>query len=765
MVQPATINTNAVPVTNSAKVQYVYNANNQLERIIANGTTYTFVYDEFGKQESVSIGNSQIVSQETNAYNGKVKKVTYANGTTVEYTYDNLERVIQTKYTSGTNVKVYSYEYDSNGNLCKSIDSANGTTTIYKYNASGKLAKMIEYDTEEMKNNFGVSYGYDEESRLKNFHYNNDYLCGASNANLYNHYFFSYNSDESLRYMTVGVDGTEKYRLDYTYDNFSRYANKVIDFGNIASTTTYSYLSSANATSALISQYTTSVSNDAGTLSSQVFNYTYDAANQNITEVRDASGNMLYKYTYDSLDRLIREDNSVTSETSVYTYDNNGNLLSEASYPYTIGSIENSTPIFTYVYSYNNSNWKDQLTSYCGSTITYDSMGNPINYYNGLNFSWSDANRLTRSEGWGLITTYTYNDSGIRTSKTVGGVTHTYQLDGTRILSEEYAGKLILYIYDEAGSIIGMAYRTSSYVSGVFDYYLFTKNLQGDIIGIYDTNGNCVASYTYNAWGEHTVTNYTSANIGNINPFRYRGYYYDIETGFYYLNARYYDPQIKRFVSADSIEYLGAGSALKSYNLYAYCENNPISFLDTKGNFLCTTIGALVGGLFGAATALVEGKKGREIWASAANGAISGAVAGVAADVIMVTGGSGAVVVGVYAAAGALGSYAGTLTENAINGNDVLSKEIQCEVLIDAAWGGAFGALGGVVTGGVSSMMDDAINSAGSKRLAKGVTMGYAATKALKKELRKIGSSFIEEFLSNFNSWFTRESIEHGIGG
>ena len=99
---------------------------------------------------------------------------------------------------------------------------------------------------------------------------------------------------------------------------------------------------------------------------------------------------------------------------------------------------------------------------------------------------------------------------------------------------------------------------------------------------MYDTNGNCVASYTYNAWGEHTVTNYTSANIGNINPFRYRGYYYDTETGFYYLNARYYDPQIKRFINADSISYLGFGEELQSFNLYSYYGNTPVMGYDLR---------------------------------------------------------------------------------------------------------------------------------------------------------------------------------------
>ena len=159
-----------------------------------------------------------------------------------------------------------------------------------------------------------------------------------------------------------------------------------------------------------------------------------------------------------------------------------------------------------------------------------------------------------------------------KSMKTVNGVTHTYNLDGSRILSESYGNVLLLYIYDEAGSIIGMAYRENTYAAGVFDYYLFTKNLQGDIIGIYDINGNCVASYKYNAWGECTVANNTSAKIGNINPFRYRGYYYDTETGFYYLNASY-DPQIKRFINADEVGYLGANGDLNSYNLYAYCSD------------------------------------------------------------------------------------------------------------------------------------------------------------------------------------------------
>ncbi len=174
---------------------------------------------------------------------------------------------------------------------------------------------------------------------------------------------------------------------------------------------------------------------------------------------------------------------------------------------------------------------------------------------------------------------FAYNASGIRQEKTANTVVHKYHLEGTRIHKETYGNNTLWYYYDQTG-ITGLEYNGSK--------YYFQKNIQNDVTRIFDQYGILVASYEYDAWGNHKVLNAngfetTEASfIGNINPFRYRGYYYDTETGLYYLNSRYYDPRIGRFINADSIAYL-APESINGLNLYAYCGNNPIVYADPYG--------------------------------------------------------------------------------------------------------------------------------------------------------------------------------------
>ena len=577
-VQPATYSNAPSAVTGTTEIEYEYNEKYQLEKIVANDTEYNITYDIFGNQSSVSIGENQIVGHEYNSYNGKLSKVTYANGTIITYTYDKLERIEKITCTNGETSYSYEYTYDSNGNVTKFVDGKNQKAIKYNYDLLGRLVKTVSYDTEALVNDSAIQYKYSEDNMLSSKWYTSDYTYGTtfSDVLMYNYGFAYSDENDAITVMGIGFSDNEIAEITYNYDSWDRLTTKNIAFSGTTNTVSYTY----NEQSMLVTQYTTSV----GT-ASKTYKYTYDDANVNITEVRDANNNLLQKYTYDSLDRLIREDNSQAGETYAFTYDNNGNILSEKVYEYTTGNLDSLTPTSTCTYGYSNSTWKDQLTSYNGNTITYDSMGNPLTYWNGTSFAWDIEGNLTSLNKGDTSVSYKYNSAGIRTEKIVNGVTHYYTLDGTKILSEEYGNVLIVYLYDEADAPIGMAYRESSYAQGVFDVYLFTKNLQGDIIGIYDESGSLVAEYKYDAWGHSYGMSYypESKYIADANPFRYRGYYYDTETGFYYLNSRYYDPQIKRFISADSIGYLGANGDLNSYNLYAYCSNNPVMYVDPNG--------------------------------------------------------------------------------------------------------------------------------------------------------------------------------------
>ena len=201
---------------------------------------------------------------------------------------------------------------------------------------------------------------------------------------------------------------------------------------------------------------------------------------------------------------------------------------------------------------------------------------------------------------------FTYDDNGIRTSKTVNGVTHTYQLNGSQIVSESWGDKLIVYLYDASGAPIGMMYRTTSYDITAWDVFWFEKNLQGDIVAVYNESGTKVATYTYSdAWGNHSVTysNGGGSTGAQYNPFRYRGYYYDTDLGMYYLQSRYYDSKICRFINADSALY----HSMLGYNMFAYCDNNPVNYYDPTGEYSEAINPSWIDAIWLALLALIDG--------------------------------------------------------------------------------------------------------------------------------------------------------------
>lgn len=157
-----------------------------------------------------------------------------------------------------------------------------------------------------------------------------------------------------------------------------------------------------------------------------------------------------------------------------------------------------------------------------------------------------------------------------------GGVKHTYTLDGAKILRETCHNNVLIPLYDNEDSVCGIIYNGTP--------YYFLKNLQGDIIAITNQNGEVVARYSYDAWGVPTIVEDSSGcSIATINPFRYRGYYYDTEIGMYYLQSRYYDANIGRFISEDKPICVCAVAQEQFSPLYAYCDNNPVRYSDKIG--------------------------------------------------------------------------------------------------------------------------------------------------------------------------------------
>ena len=206
-------------------------------------------------------------------------------------------------------------------------------------------------------------------------------------------------------------------------------------------------------------------------------------------------------------------------------------------------------------------------------------IGNPLDYAWNTTMTWKNGRQLETVYLFGdMFISYEYNADGQRISKTVEDVTTEFFYAGDILAGQKTGDNILMWIYDNNGAYIGFTYN------GVEYYYVY--NLQHDVEAITDATGAIVASYTYGAWGSSiSVKNHTTSgvNIAEINPIRYRGYYYDAETNFYYLNSRYYDPGICRFINVDG--YVTTGQGLTSFNMFAYCGNNPVNRVDPTGQF------------------------------------------------------------------------------------------------------------------------------------------------------------------------------------
>ena len=575
-----------VKAANGGTVGYSYNGYDDVTAITrGDGQAYQMQYDPSRNLTAVGLKEDEehtqnLVSYAYKAGTNRLKSVTYANGSVQTLTYDRFGNVIKEVWERSENNEQikeaeYRYSYDASQNLIKTIDILN--EKMYNIIRCGdKIASVEEYD---------IVW---------------DATDGATDPVLVGTMVYSFDGKgKQFRKQYVPADGSQEQKYVYAFkdeqnvavqlptgavshakaDHFGRTVFDELQLGKGFLNRTFTY--------------------HDGVVSDQ-----HEEANKRVSdptttlvkEIKFANGRTI-QYEYDNEERITRVVDSVEG-TTVYTYDALGQLLTETkgegpAKAVTYDLYGNITTKNGVAYGYDsNGAWKDLLTSVGNQTISYDANGNPTTYL-GHSLAWEKGRQLKQFDTF----TYKYNNEGVRIEKIENCKIHKYVVEGSTILKEIVTdaccngnGYTNEYLYDLDGTVCGIKHNDA-----VFYFY---KNLQGDVIAITDETGAVVAKYSYDAWGKCTIDQDNSAcNIATLNPFRYRGYYYDSEIEMYYLQSRYYDPEIGRFINADSVETLNATNGAFGCNLFAYCHNDPIDNKDSAGNLIAETIFKIFAGI------------------------------------------------------------------------------------------------------------------------------------------------------------------------
>ena len=502
--------------------------------------------------------------------NGNVLTNTDANGNITTNTYDALNRVLTSKtVNSGDSSKNVSksYEYDSMGRVTKSVSNELTTTTIY--DKLGRKYTETEYDG----NGYSVFRGFFYEGISP---YVKEELTGQYHLLLYSTKEYEY--DGEMRVVKVKESGNET--ASYTYDANGNKKSETLANGVVS---TYTY-NDANRI--------TKIENKSGnsTISSYEYSYYFDGSDS--CKVRDENGIIeKTEYEYDGLKRLTEEAVKVgnkTSDTYSYEYDDYGNRSK---------MIASGSENYVTEYNYNNAQGKytallqkevktveDENTLKLQDNVkqtvyTYDANGNQItktadgktetNSYDGLN-------QLIGFTDGETTASYAYNVDGLRYEKIVDGQRINHVWDG----SKQIIADVIDNQFYEADCYIRGTNLVAKYNyrnGDKSEYTYYTQNAHGDVVNLTNSDGEVVKSYAYDAFGVEK-----NIDENDTNAFRYCGEYYDIETSTIYLRARYYNPSTGRFISRDS--FAGRRSDPLSLNLYTYCKNNPIRFIDPSGH-------------------------------------------------------------------------------------------------------------------------------------------------------------------------------------
>ena len=712
---------------------------------------YNFAYNVWGQTTATKVGSRTLstntyynyVNDDT-ARGGNLKSTTYANGDSVSYTYDRFDRLVRKSYNSGSYV---AYAYNAEGSLARlSYGDSTGELASYRfeYDSLGRLIRSAELDADggTVQRTEHIYDGYNRLSRQS-------WTLGGKTYTEY------YSYDDATDGSMTSFRTTAEQTLHFTYDALRRLQKTTVTDGSgTLFTVARSYYTTGGKATTRTEYFNYRMPNGSLIAGDR---YVYDALG-NITELQEAelaSGSSArrtkVRYTYDGQNQLRTEtrytyssntDTTGTSVTYTYNYDTAGNLQSVQ---------KNGATVQTY--TYGDSQWRDLLTKVGGTTISYDASGNPKNWYNGTTYTgltWKNGRQLAQITTGGRTSAYRYDADGIRTYKKVGSVAHEYRTLNGKVVYEKIGSgstaKIMIFSYDAQGRPFAVKYSTNN--GGSYITYFYALNQQGDVVKIFrslpsrDSNGNLnglteavYATYTYDAWGNILSQ---SGSMASTNPLRYRGCYYDSETGFYYLQSRYYDPATRRFINADVYSSTDSSDAI-SCNMFAYCGNNPTSRSDETGDFWNFIVGAVVGAVVNAVStavdavkeggldALSDGKTWAKIGVSAAGGLVSGALAAS----------------GVGLGASILGNTAISMAQNAANqaiDNGGLKSFDVGDMVIDGFIGGISAIPGG--KGMKNTVKLDTLNKrltkklfSGSAQVAKqGIKYYYSQTKTLYKE-------------------------------
>ena len=609
-------------LSNGTQMENTYSyTNDKLTNVEHNGVKYQFSYDMWGNQKTVQVWKQTLVDYGyTNDAYRNVETVTYGNGDKYKYLYNGKGNVTAIQlYFEDEAATAQEYAYGVNGEITSYTDNFNETVTSY----SGQ-----DYEVRRMESNallYSVATsGTQTREQLGS---------GAGFITTVNESAYDTGTGATTTSAELEV-GNGSFLRSGTTDYFGRKSKVSLirkDANNnilLKAQADYSYTTQAQAdgtvrTGTQVSEYNSGIYTAAGNRVNGVeYGYSYDSRG-NITEVntRSATGelNQAYlQYSYDAAGQLVREDNLVTNQTVTYHYDKGGNLTQKKYYPYQAGAL--GTPNETIDYTYD-SVWRDKLASYNNKAITYDAIGNPVSY-DGNTYFWYGRQLWDFSNGQGS-TSYRYNADGLRTMKLVFEAASGSDYEADRydyIWSAD--GLLLGYHYDSGTddnvvADIRILYGEDNAPMGfsiedATDYliYYYVKNQQGDVEKVVNENGETLLEYSYDAWGKMhfqvpadiTMENRLLAIPAYLyNPCTYRGYYYDQESGLYYLQSRYYSPEWGRFISADETDMmLVQPEYILSTNLFAYCNNDPVNYTDQTGYAAANIVGGIVGGVIGA---------------------------------------------------------------------------------------------------------------------------------------------------------------------